>query len=179
MRFLSSISLLFVLFRVEASAQNPSTAQLYYPGNWGEWDILSPEAAGFDPIKLQEAIDYAISMESENPRNMEINHYGTFGREPFGLGIGPFKSRGEMTGIVVKNGYIVAEWGEPFRVDMTHSVTKSFLSTTVGLAWDAGLFRDVQDPVAPYMAPILVIDDVYNRDKGAEVGEAHFLEPFQ
>ena len=76
--------------------------------------MLSPAAAGFDSVKLQEAIDFAISMESDNPRNMEINHYGTFGREPFGDGIGPFKNRGEMTGIIVKNGYIVAEWGEPF-----------------------------------------------------------------
>ena len=23
------------------------------------------------------------------------------------------------------------------------------------------------------------IDDIYNRDKGAQVGEAHFIEPFQ
>ena len=141
--------------------------------------MLSPAAAGFDSVKLQEAIDFAISMESDNPRNMEINHYGSFGREPFGDGIGPFKSRGEMTGIILKNGYIVAEWGEPFRVDMTHSVTKSFLSSIVGLAWDAGLIKDVQDPVASYMGPVLVIDDIYNRDKGAQVGEAHFIEPFQ
>jgi len=179
MRFLTSFVLLFFLLRVSANAQNPTSTEPYFPGSWGEWEILSPAAAGFDPVKLQEAIDFAISMETENPRNMEINHYGTFGREPFGDGIGPFKSRGEMTGIIVKNGYIVAEWGEPFRVDMTHSVTKSFLSSTVGLAWDAGLIKDVQDKVASYMGPVLVIDDIYDRDKGAQVGEAHFIEPFQ
>ena len=137
MRFLTSFVLLFFLLRVSANAQNPTSTEPYFPGSWGEWEILSPAAAGFDPVKLQEAIDFAISMETENPRNMEINHYGTFGREPFGDGIGPFKSRGEMTGIIVKNGYIVAEWGEPFRVDMTHSVTKSFLSSTVGLGCGA------------------------------------------
>lgn len=179
MRFLTSLLLLLFLFRVETNAQAPSNPQPYYPGNWDEWEMMSPETAGFNASKLQEAIDYAISMESNNPRNMEINHYGTFGREPFGDGIGPFKSRGEMTGIIIKNGYIVAEWGEPFRVDMTHSVTKSFLSSTVGLAWDAGLIRDIHDPVGPYMAPILLLDEVYNRDKGAEVGEPHVVEPFQ
>jgi CubicO group peptidase (beta-lactamase class C family) len=56
-----------------------------------------------------------------------------------------------MTGIIVRHGYIVAEWGQPERVDMTFSVTKSFLSTTVGLAWDRGLVRDLDDPVWRYV----------------------------
>ena len=34
---------------------------------------------------------------------------------------------------------------------MTFSVTKSFLSTVVGLAWQKGLIRDVTDPVRDYM----------------------------
>ena len=38
-----------------------------------------------------------------------------------------------MTGVIVRHGYLVAEWGEPQRIDMTFSVTKSFLSTTLGL----------------------------------------------
>jgi CubicO group peptidase (beta-lactamase class C family) len=47
----------------------------------------------------------------------------------------------------------VAEWGEPQRVDPTFSVTKSFLSSTVGLALDRGLIRDVNDPVRQYVLP--------------------------
>jgi CubicO group peptidase (beta-lactamase class C family) len=39
---------------------------------------------------------------------------------------------------------------------MTNSVTKSFLSTVVGLAVDHGLIRSVQDTVENYMAPIEV-----------------------
>ena len=34
---------------------------------------------------------------------------------------------------------------------MTFSVTKSFLSTVVGLMWQKGLIRDVTDPVRDYM----------------------------
>ena len=56
-------------------------------------------------------------------------------------GIGPFKPRGEPSGVVLRGGYVIASWGEPDRVDMTHSVTKSFLSATVGLAFDRGLIR--------------------------------------
>ena len=37
------------------------------------------------------------------------------------------------------------------RVDMTHSVTKTFLSTVVGLAWQKGLIRSLDDRVGPYM----------------------------
>ena len=54
----------------------------------------------------------------------------------------------------MRNGYLIAEWGEPSRVDMTYSVSKSFLSTTVGLAVADGLIVDVRDRVGPYMAPV-------------------------
>jgi CubicO group peptidase (beta-lactamase class C family) len=38
---------------------------------------------------------------------------------------------------------------------MTFSVTRSFVSTTVGLAFDRGMIRSVDDPVRNYMAPVL------------------------
>ena len=94
---------------------------------------------------LKDAIDFAIASEIKNPRNLKLNHYRTFGREPFGDAIGPIKDRGEPTGVVVHKGVLVAEWGEPQRVDMTHSVTKSFLSSVVGLAYDGGMIRSVDD----------------------------------
>jgi CubicO group peptidase (beta-lactamase class C family) len=53
-------------------------------------------------------------------------------------------------------------WGEPHRVDMTFSVTKSFLSTTVGLAWDRGMIRDIHDPVKGYV-PTDHFDSEHNR----------------
>ena len=53
--------------------------------------------------------------------------------------IGPTQPRGSLSGLVIRRGYVVAEWGPTDRVDMTHSVTKTFLSTVVGLAWQRGL----------------------------------------
>src|SRR6266850_377536 len=44
--------------------------------------------------------------------------------------------------------------GEPSRVDMTHSVTKSMLSSVVGVAYDGGMIRSIDDPVKDYVAPI-------------------------
>lgn len=172
MRLTSFLSLIFFL--------SPTAfAQPYYPGTWGNWETRSPEEAGFNAEAIRQVIEYAQSMESENPRNMEINHYQTFGREPFGDGIGPFKERGDQTGIIIKDGYIVAEWGEPFRVDMTHSVTKSFLSSTVGIAYDRGLIRDVNDRVDPYMAPILMMEFDDNEPKSDEIGKPKVIEPFK
>ena len=57
--------------------------------------------------------------------------------------------------MIVRRGYVIAEWGDPSAVEMTHSVTKSFLSTVVGLAVDKGLIRSVHDTVARYVGPIL------------------------
>lgn len=152
---------------------------LYYPGSWGDWEKRTPEEVGLNAEKIQEAIQYAQDEEIDNPRSMEENHYGTFGREPFGDGIGPFKDRGDQTGIIIKNGYIVAEWGEPYRVDMTHSVTKSFLTTTVGIAYDRGLIRDVNDKADQYMAPIYFMEWDNNRNKADAFKESKVFEPFK
>ncbi len=125
--------------------------QLYYPGPGNDWERRQPQEVGMDPRLLAEAIAFAQANESSEPRDLELNHYTTFGREPYGEAIGPFKPRGDQTGIVLRYGYLVAEWGEPYRVDMTFSVTKSFLSTVVGLAWDRGLIRSLDDKVRDYV----------------------------
>lgn len=156
-----------------------SLAQSYFPGSWGNWEKRSPDEVGLNAAKIQAAIEYAKEQESDNPRSMELNHYQTFGREPFGDGIGPFKDRGEQTGIIVKDGYIIAEWGEPYRVDMTHSVSKSFLSTTVGIAYDRGLIRNIHDKVDDYMAPIMLMKFDENDNKADEIGEPKVLQPFK
>ena len=124
---------------------------VYYPGPGDQWEHRAPEQVGMDAKLLDEAIAFAKASESQDARDLEMRHYLSFGREPYGEGIGPYKTRGDMTGMIVRHGYIVAEWGEPKRVDMTFSVTKSFLSTTVGLAWDRGLIRGIDDRVQPYL----------------------------
>jgi CubicO group peptidase (beta-lactamase class C family) len=119
------------------------------------WEKRSPEVIGMDAALLQEAISYAIENESSAPRDLKKAHYQGFGREPFGDAVGPFKERGEPTGLIIKGGYIVAEWGDPAAVNMTFSVSKSFLSSVVGLAYDDGLIKDLDDKVYTYMAPVI------------------------
>lgn len=64
------------------------------------------------------------------------------------------KNRGNATGLIIYKGFVVGQWGDPSRVDLTFSVAKSFLSTTAGLAVAEGLIRTEHDLVHPYMAPI-------------------------
>jgi len=137
-----------------------------------------PDEVGMDAIKVKEAVDFAIAHETKSPRSMEENHYRTFGKEPFGDAIGPMKDRGAPTGIIIKNGYVIAEWGEPMRPDMTHSVAKSFLSATVGLAYDRGLIKRISDTVYTYMAPIHLYSPVETGNKADRFGKQELLDLF-
>src|SRR5262245_9158514 len=123
----------------------------YYPGPHPHWEHRAPAALGMDARLLDSAIAFAKASESTEPRDLEQNHQLTWGREPHNEPIGPFKPRGPATGVIVRNGYIVAEWGEPARVDMTFSVTKSFLSSTVAVAYDRGMIHDLSDTVRAYV----------------------------
>ena len=158
-------------------AQKKKTAsQTYFPPAH-HWDRKSLAEAGFDSFKLVEAIRFAQEHENKQPRNQEVMQAMTFGKEPFGEGIGPFSERGDATGLLIHKGYIVAQWGDPARVDMTHSVTKSFLSTVVGLAVQNGLIRSVTDTVAPYIPPIEVANPSPSRP-AEEFGKPQLLYPF-
>jgi CubicO group peptidase (beta-lactamase class C family) len=104
-----------------------------------------------DAKLLSGAIAFSQANETKASRDLELNHYTARAAEPYGEATGPFKPRGPVTGVIVRHGYIVAEWGEPARVDMTFSVTKSFVSSTVGLALDRGLIGSVHDRVKAYV----------------------------
>jgi CubicO group peptidase (beta-lactamase class C family) len=147
---------LLTLAMLLAAAPTParSPAAPYYPGQ--DWERRTPAQAGMNAARLDDAIAFAKANETSESRDLERAHYTSgFGHEPFNSAAGPFKPRGDLTGIVVRHGYIVAEWGEPERVDMTFSVTKSFLSSVVGLAFDRKLIRSLDEPVAAAIGPTI------------------------
>ena len=135
-------------------------SQVYFPEK-NQWETKSPEELGLNAAKIKEAIAFAEAHESTANPNLKIAHYeSAFGREPFGYPVGPMKTRGPATGLIIYKGYVVGQWGEPERVDLTFSVAKSFLSTTAGLALEEGLIESEMDLVYPYMAPIYPYDPV-------------------
>lgn len=173
------IQVFFLILTLNIHAQNRINSTTYFPNAGNDWEKRTPLQVGVDEIKLKAAIDFAIENEAKLPRDMELAQAQTFGREPFGEAIGVQKTRGAMTGIIIKNGYIVAEWGEPFRVDMTHSVTKSFLTSVVGLAFDRKIIRDLNEAVHKEMAPVLAYNPLERFDNADNFGKSKFIPLFE
>ncbi len=132
----------------------PSVLAAQYVPARGAWETRQPAEVGMNAARIQAAVDYAIAHEAPQPRDQEQGQNQSFGREPFGFGVGPFNVRSGAAGVIVRHGYIVAEWGDTRSVDMTHSVSKSFLTTTVGLAYQDGLIGSIDDLARDYMAPV-------------------------
>jgi hypothetical protein len=172
------LTTLFLFLSTFLMAQNNSIKSKSYFPPPQYWAHKTPSEMGLDDSKIQEAIAFHKENEIKNPRSMEQSHYQSFGKEPYGFAIGPFADRGEPTGVIIYKGYIVAEWGEPKRCDITHSVTKSFLSTVVGLAVDKGMIANVKDTVAPYVPPIELYDQPLMRSAD-DFGKLELLTPFE
>lgn len=142
----------------------------YYPGKGNDWERRQPGDVGMDPELLDKAVEFAKVNGWTGPIDLSQAIERSFGSEPFFSIIGPTKERGATNGMVIRKGYIVAEWGDTQRVDMTFSVTKSFLSTTAGLALDYGLIKDVHEPVKIY-----VTDGKFDSEHNAKITWHHLL----
>lgn len=138
------VSALVLLLVVSLRAQQP-----YFPGT--EWQTKRPAELNMDAALVDSAVALALRSENKVERDLRIANMKSYSREPGYKIIGPMKERGGPAGLIIKNGYIVAQWGDPGRVDMTFSVTKSYLSTVAGLAVDNGLIRNVSDKVSDYV----------------------------
>ena len=106
-----------------------------------------PEQLGFDPARLSEAIAQARTLGVVEPHELAESMRESYKGEPGYRILGPTGRREAPAGLVIRKGMIAAEWGDPERVEMTFSVVKSYLSTVAGLAWQAGLVPDLDEPV--------------------------------
>ena len=145
------LGLLFTAAPLVGQSQLHVSPAPYYPAA-DQWEKRLPATIGMKAHLVDSAVAFARSMGSTMPRNLLSAHWaGEFAHEPFPEPLGPFKDRGEPTGIIVRRGYLVAEWGEPHRVDLTYSVTKSFVSSVVGLAWDRKRIPDLDSKVGNHV----------------------------
>ena len=126
-------------------------SDLYFPERNADWQKASPEEYNINSTELAEALEFAKANEYSGSRDLRIAILKGFAREPFHEILGPTKKRGGPAGLILKNGYVIASWGDTRRVDMTFSVTKSFLSTVAGLAVDRQLIRSTDDLLADYI----------------------------
>jgi hypothetical protein len=128
------------------------TPHPYFPGPDDRWERRRPDQAGLDSDRLAAAVAYAESHETHLDRDLyRALDELTQGEGVHATIVGPTKPRGGPAGLILRGGYIVAEWGDTARVDMTFSASKSYLATLAGLALDRGLIRDLDDPVREYV----------------------------
>ena len=147
----------------------PAEPTLYYPGPGDDWEHRAPEALGFDRIRLGEAVAYAQGHKTTVPTDLEA--YLGRSDAPDDALVGPTKPRGDMCGLIIKDGYVAAAWGDTKRADMTFSVTKSFLSTLAGLALDQGLIGAVDDPAGQYVG-----EGLFDGPRHAQITWRHLLQ---
>ncbi|WP_224488290.1 serine hydrolase domain-containing protein [Robertkochia flava] len=161
-----------IIFFIGLITSVPVSAQsdYYFPDRNAVWEKVTPAEAGFNEEKLQQAVNFALANEYAGERDLRIAILKGFAHEPYHQISGPVKERGGPAGMILKKGYAVASWGDLRRVDMTFSVTKSYLSTVAGLAWDKKLVRDVDDMVSHY-----VWDDTFKGAHNSKITWRHLL----
>ena len=152
--------LILIFFTLHLSAQEG-----YFPSaeKWEE-----KPASEFN-IDVSEAIQFAMENEYSESKDLRQAILKGFEREPFREILGLTKRRGGPAGMIIKNGYVIGSWGDIQRVDMTFSVTKSFLSTTALIALDRELI-DVDEPVEKY-----VWDNTFEGEHNSRITWEHLL----
>ncbi|WP_405400018.1 serine hydrolase domain-containing protein [Maribacter sp. Asnod2-G09] len=141
----------FITFVALLGFLNLQGQEYYFPERNADWEIKAPKDFKIKDAKLNEAVDFAEANEYSGSKDLRIAIVKGFEKEPFHKILGPTKKRGGPAGMILKNGYVVAQWGDTKRVDMTFSVTKSFLSTMAGLAEDEKLITDTKNLVGDYI----------------------------
>jgi hypothetical protein len=156
--------------------KKPTQATIYFPPK-GSWETSTPASMGVNEAKLNEAISFAIAHETAIPKNQELAQIYNFYKEPLSDGIGPFAERKSSSGLVIYKGYIIRSWGDVNNSEQTHSVTKSFLSTIIGLAVEKGLIKSIHDKVVDYV-PMIEPYDPNPYRSGDQIGQPQFIKPF-
>ncbi|WP_340153743.1 serine hydrolase [uncultured Marivirga sp.] len=161
MKFL--LLLIFSIFLIS----NEAFSQ-YYPDR--EWERKSASSMNMSQQLLDSAVNIASQNENSVDRDLRIAIIEAFSREPYFEILGKTKERAGTAGLIVKEGYIVGEWGDINRVDMTFSVAKSYLSTVAGLALDKKLIDNIEDKVHEY-----VWDGTFQGDHNQKISWDHLL----
>lgn len=152
----------YVLLSAKLFGQNP-----YYPDSI--WQTKKPGELKINAALLDSAVKFALQNETQTDVDLRIANLKAYANEPGYKIAGPMKPRGKPNGLIIKNGYIAAQWGDVKRVDMTFSVTKSFLSTVTGVAYDAHLIKNVDEPAGDY------VEEKFDGEHNAKITWRHLL----
>ena len=141
----------------------------YFPPK-GSWEVKTPSVFGINNEKILSAIKYAEDNQNDGDYDLRVEILKGFSSEPYHEILGPTKKRGSSNGLIIKNGYIISSWGDIDRVDMTFSVTKSYLSAITGIAIKKGLISSEKDKVSNY-----IWDKTFDGNKNKKITWEHLL----
>jgi len=150
---------------------------MHFPPPGDDWEHVSAEASGVDPQRLAAAVAFAQAHDSGWPESLYLPGGGYVGtayvdeKPPYNEVIGPVRPRGAVSGLILRHGRIVAEWGDTRRTDVTFSAAKSYLGILAGLAVDRGLIRSVDDPVRDH-----ALDDGFESPHNRPITWRHLLQ---
>ena len=152
------------------------------PPSPADWERHDAASLGLDAARLTEASEFAIANEIPWPTDLSNTNVSNDPPE-HAEKLGPLRPRGGPAGAVLKNGYIVHEWGDLSRVDLTFSATKSYLATVVGLAYDRGMIEDLDRPVANDVSGVEICDVTtgeelkpFSSDHNSKITWRHLLQ---
>jgi CubicO group peptidase (beta-lactamase class C family) len=144
----------------------PAAQTPYYPPA-GDWGRKAPAEVGMDAKRLDEAVQFMKANETASPTrdfsDQEIVNGKLLGSIP--------TERAATNGLIIRRGFIVAEFGDTQRADPAYSVAKSMLSTLAGMALDRGLIPNLDSPVAN-----VVKDGGYDSGQNLRVTWRHHLQ---
>jgi CubicO group peptidase (beta-lactamase class C family) len=151
----AAIASALAIFATPSLAEGRGTdAARYFPpaGPSKTWERRKPEQVGIEASKLDAAVKLARNNEMPWRRELGEQLFHDSVLEPAAAApLGPTIDRAGPSGVILRHGYVVAEWGDTDRIEMAFSLTKSYLSTVAGLAVETGLIVDVRDRVATYV----------------------------
>lgn len=135
------------------------------------WETIDPADAGFDVGRLAEAIAFAKKHESTMDRDIGKALAGGHFSEPLPDGeiIGPTRPRGDPSGMILRGGRVVSQWGPVDAPDMTFSVAKSYLSICTGLAVADGLI-EIDAPCREH------VPDLFESNQNRTISWRHLLQ---
>lgn len=151
----------------------PQSRRLYSPPPDGDvWETTTPQQAGFDPDRLENALRAVRASETTWPVDLRAHlDAGFFDPPPFNEIIGPIEPRGPPNGMLLHAGRILARWGDTRHVDMIFSVAKSYLSMLAGVAVADGILTDLDEPVGR-----TVRDGGFASEQNASITWRHLLQ---
>ena len=134
---------------------------------------IEPQQVGVQEELLSKAIKFAIDNESQMDRDigaaLEKGHF----EEPWPIGktIGPVKHRKAGSGVILRKGHLIKTWGDVEYVDMTFSISKSYLSLCMGVAVNDGIIPDVHAPIRT-----IVKDGGFDSEQNKNITWAQMLQ---